>query len=702
MRNKLWILRSGDEEAEKSLVASGIPTLSAKVLSARKIRTPELAHHLFCCTADDLPDPMLLPDMPEAATRLRLAIEQGQRVVVHGDHDVDGITATALLTGWLRAKGVDCKSFIPGRVDGYGVTPQSVERVCECGAQLIVTVDSGSTACSAAERAAELGVDMVITDHHECTGERPAAVAVVNPQRGSVARELAGVGVAFMLALAVDGAEARDTLIDKWSDLVALGTIADVAPMIGSNRALCSLGMERIRRMERPGLKALAEECKVTPDQVSSRAIAFSMAPRLNAAGRMDSASDAVELMLTQNRHRAEELTKRLCEMNRQRQAAENMLLEQIASELDRERRSSGDKKVHSALVFVGKGWQPGIAGIAASRMSERYARPVFMISVGEADGLGKGSVRSAYGVSILELMRRAEYLFENWGGHEYAAGFTIKEENIPLFRELVAEFSLELPVPHIYADAMLDPELITPELVDGLEWLEPFGLGNEPPLFILPDVEIDSYVPVGWGHSARMIVRCGGREFPAFCFGTDPSALEICDGDRGDALCLLSVSTRRGERQVTLVLRGIEGPPEEMSRFISEMVLFRGFKDGHELTREQAQLLMPKRGDFVGVLRHLKRGLRQRQRFVTGISAMCRRICREEHLQLGYARIMVCLEAFAETGVLEYRDDGETVSIDRVRDQQADLRRSPTLARLREKIGEPISGSRAGDDGKE
>jgi len=285
--------------------------------------------------------------------------------------------------------------------------------------------------------------------------------------------------------------------------------------------------------------------------------------------------------------------------------------------------------------------------------------------------------------------MQRAGYLLESWGGHQFAAGFTIKAENIPVFLEVIEELSVELPAPHIYVDAEIDPRNITPEYIDGLKVLEPFGLGNEIPMFIIPNVEIDSYVPVGWGRSARMVVRAGGLEFPAFCFGTDPTAVELCDGDRGDLLCSLTVDDRRGKRSVSIVVKGLRIPPEEMGRFMGEMALFRSFKNGEELTSDQARILTPKKGDFVGVLRHLRRSCKDGKRLITGIGAFCRRICREEHLAEGYARIMICLEALNDVGKIEYTDDGEVIAIDIKTDDAVDLRGSKTLCRLRRMTGE-------------
>ena len=687
MRDKIWMIRTGDPAAEQRLVAAGIPPISAKVLSARKIRTPELARCLLSTSLEAVGDPYRLPDMAAAVERLTAALAAGEKIAVHGDYDVDGITSTAMVCEWLREKGADCVTYIPvRREDSFGLTPQGVERLAAEGVSLILTVDCGATAREAACRAGELGVDMIITDHHEAVGALPRAAAVVKPQREapeSPDRLLAGVGVAFMLMLAVEGADKLEELARRWGDLVAIGTIADVVPMTGANRSLCARGIEQVRAMERTGLRALIAETKLSCGRINSTSIGFTLAPRLNAAGRMGSAADAVELLLTKDMRQAEQLARRLCELNRERQKTENDLLEVAGAAAEQELRRLGSD-YEGALVLCGEGWYQGVAGIVASRLSERYARPVFVICIEPETGLGKGSVRSFYGVDILGIMRRLSYLFEGWGGHECAAGFTIRTEQLPLLRESVEDLAFELSSPHLHVDAVLDPAELTPEFVEGLGMLGPFGVGNEFPLFILRDAEIDSYVPVGWGRSARMSVLCGGREFPAFSFGSDPSAVELCDGDRGDVLCTLTLEERRGEKRAALVVKGLRPSPEEYRRYIGETALFYSFKNGERLSREQAAMLLPGRGDFLGVMRYIRRNRTENHRLTTSIFAMCRRICRAEQLELGYGRLMVALEALADVNKVEYFNDGINLNIEHISDEPADLSASPTMKKLR------------------
>ncbi len=696
MQDKVWMLRTGDPAAERTLTAAGIPPITAKVLSARKIRTPELAASVLSASMEQVGDPMLLPDMAAAAERLHRAIAGGERIAIHGDYDVDGITATAMLCGWLREQGADCITFIPVRSeDSYGLTPNAVERLAADGARLIVTVDCGASAWEAAERAAALGVDMIITDHHEHTGPLPKAAAVVNPLRGGPGdpgRDLAGVGVAFMLMLAMEGRDRLETLADAWSDLAAIGTIADVVPMTGANRALCTRGIARLKALERVGVRVLASEIRLAPDRMSSTTIGFNLAPRLNAAGRMGSAADAVELLLTKDVRRAEQLARKLCELNRERQKTENALLEQAGAVAEEELRRLGSD-YGGALVLAGEHWYQGVAGIAASRLSERYTRPVFVICMEAETGLGKGSVRSFYGVDVLGMMHKLSSLFETWGGHAFAAGFTIKNEMIPLLKELVEDLAFELPSPHLHVDAALDPADLTPGYVEGLQALEPFGSGNEKPLFLLRDVEVQDCVSVGWGHSTRLSVLCGGREFPAFCFGSDPTALELCDGDRGDVLCTLTVEERRGEQQAALIIRGLRPAPEEYRRYLAETALFYSFKNGETLSRDQAALLLPKRGDFLGVMRHIRRNRGDDHRFSTSIFSLCRRVCRDEHLEPGYGRILVALEALADVDKIRYFNDGVNLNIEHISDEIADLSASPTMLRLRGSLEERGKG---------
>lgn len=369
------------------------PLLSA-VLCVRGINSPESAREFLECGPGALADPFMMTDMAAAVERIKLAIERRERVAVYGDYDVDGITSTCVLTDHLRKKGLDCLYYIPDRMEeGYGLNTGAIKSLQEKGVSLIITVDCGVTTVEEAAYAALLGVDMIITDHHECRDTLPAAVAVVDPKRADCnypSRDLAGVGVAFKLLCALEG-DSR-AVLDEYADLVAVGTIADVMPLTGENRFIVREGLKKLRHGARPGLRALVEEAGLGEKRISASNVGFSLAPRLNASGRLGQASLAAELLLTESATRAAEYAADLCSLNRERQALETEIWHQALDMLDGE-------KPQDPIVLCGDNWHQGVIGIAASRLTEAFNVPAVMICL---DGdKGKGSCRSCGGFNL-------------------------------------------------------------------------------------------------------------------------------------------------------------------------------------------------------------------------------------------------------------------------------------------------------------
>jgi len=428
--------------------------------------------------------------------------------------------------------------------------------------------------------------------------------------------------------------------------------------------------------------ESIPEEAKV-----SSATIGFSLAPRINAAGRMGCADSAVELLLTENSRTARELTDKLCELNRRRQKAENDTYEEDVAYCDRYIRENKGKR-SGALVITGKRWHAGIIGIIASRLSERYACPVFLISL-EENGIGRGSARSFYGVSIMNVIKKAAGLFESWGGHEFAAGFTIKEENIPALKELLETISCELDKAHIRIDVEIDTDLLSDETVSGLDILEPYGAFNPIPTFLIRHVQIDEIITLGWGKSLRMTVRKDGKSFPAFYFGMNMNRLDLSEGDTGDIVCRVEpVNTKGGGPGVRLVLLDLRPEPRETARYEREMELFRRFASGEEITRNEARGLIPTRKDFVALLRYVSRNIDRDNCLSLRFGALCRRICRGERLEPSYARLMVCLEILAEMGRLRYNMDDDIVEIELLGEKPVNISASGMMMRLRAILG--------------
>ena len=695
MLSKRWIFRKNDPEAERRLVESGVPLLAARVLSARKVRSPEVVKSVLSRDLSKIPDPMKLRGMKEAVERLKLARSRGEKCAVYGDYDVDGITATSLVSERLMAAGIDVCIRIPTRSEeGYGVGRGLIDELAADGVTLIITVDIGITAHDEVEYARTLGIDFIITDHHECPEMPPKAAAVVDPLRPECPypfKALAGVGVAFMLMLAFEGRENLEELTSEVSDLFAIGTIADVMPMVDVNRRLTYHGLQRIAASPRPGIRALVTETFGEARKLDESSVGFSIAPRLNAAGRMGSAADAVELLLTRDVHRAEELAAMLCELNRERQKIENDMYEEIsamAEKLVDEEKSGPHGR---ALVLSSDGWHQGIVGIVASRLAETFARPVFLICL--ENGIGRGSGRSFYGINILEIMKRAPFLFESWGGHEFAVGFTIKEENIPLFAELVGELAPALTSAHVNVDAEILPHELEPELVRGLAELGPFGAENPTPLFIMKNVELSEVTPMNLGRGARMRLKAGGRGFQTLYFSRDAMWRDLGDGDSGDALVYVDpVSVSEGG-EVRLILESLRMPPDEYGKYMREFEIYLHFRDGVRITPAEAARLMPLQRDVVAVLRYLRTSAGEDGATRARLGSLCRRICCVEHVDLGYGRLMVTLKALAEKGRIEYNRDGEMATVRLGERVPTDLNTAPTIMRLRELINSGEGG---------
>ena len=426
----IWKVSEPEAGAVNSLVRSGYSPLCAMILASRGLDTGTEANAYLDCNAPLL-EPCLMTDMGLAAERVDLALRWNQKIAVFGDYDVDGITATCLLTDFLRRQGGDVVSYIPGRLEeGYGLNPIALHQLAREGVKLIITVDCGITAIAEAELCQELGMDLVITDHHECKEVLPYAAAVVDPHRpdgGYPHKNLSGVGVAFKLAACLSGSQ--EQVLRDYADMVCLGTVADVMPLQGENRVFVKRGLESLRSTKRPGIAALMARTGCTPETVSASAIGFMLAPRINAAGRMGQIELAIELFLTDDPVRADQVAQQLCDLNRQRQAVESEIYAQAVSMLPQ-------GQTPEAIVLADESWHQGVVGIVASRIAEEYACPTFLICL---DGEhGKASSRSHGGFNLFASLSTLSSLLESYGGHELAAGFTITRGNIPVFREAI------------------------------------------------------------------------------------------------------------------------------------------------------------------------------------------------------------------------------------------------------------------------
>ena len=581
--------------------------LLAGILAARGITDPTEALTLLA-GEEELSDPMLLTDMDKACARILEAIDKEQTIVVYGDYDVDGVTATALLYQHLKGMGASVKCMLPSREgDGYGLSKNAIQSIHDKGCQLIVTVDNGISALEEAEFAASLGVDLIVTDHHLPHDALPKAVAVVDPRRAddhSPFKGLCGAGVAFKLCAALDGCPPEE-MLDYCGDLAAVGTVADVMPLTGENRTLVKAGLKLLQQTDRPGISALLEEVGLEGKPITAENVSYAIAPRINAAGRMDNAVTALQLVLCEDEERAAELAHKLNEINVARQETEQEIVKAAQEQLDAEPAILEDR----VILIWGRDWHPGVIGIVASRLVEKTGRPVIVVSVDE-HGEGKGSGRSVQGFNLHECIASCEDILLRFGGHAMAAGLSVREENLPELRRRLNEWAARecavLFTPPLECDLSIHLDRITVESVRRLEQLAPYGAENPTPVFVLEKAVIDGIFSVSEGKHCRLRLRQGNASIYAVWFGMPPEQLPYTMGDVVDAAVNLSVyESLRGAQ---LSGRILELHPAGFGNAAAEQTaLVQALRRGTPLSAEQKARIAPERSDIITVYRELQ-----------------------------------------------------------------------------------------------
>ena len=654
-----------------ALVGGGFAPLAAMILASRGLNTPEKAATYLDCSCELL-DPFLLTDMALAAGRVGLAMTRGEKIAVFGDYDVDGVTATCLLTDFLRKNGADCIPYIPGRLEeGYGLNPIALHALAQQGVKLIVTVDCGITAIAEAQLCKELGMDLVITDHHECKDTFPEACAIVDPHRpdgGYPHKTLSGVGVAFKLAAALSGNQ--EQVLREYADMVCLGTVADVMPLQGENRVFVTQGLELLRSTTRPGLTALMQHSGCEPASVNASSVGYMLCPRINAAGRMGKIECAVELFLTEDPQRADELATALCDMNRQRQSIESDIYNQAVQMLP-------EGQQPPAIVLAEESWHQGVVGIVASRIAEEFCCPTFLVCL---DGEhGKASSRSYGGFNLFASLSELSDLLESYGGHELAAGFTIHASQIAAFRQAICEkakayYTEDSPRTVLDADCVIAPELLTLHNIDSLSRLEPCGNGCPKPLLVMEHLTVDRISQVGGGRHMRLRLRNGRHFFNAIYFSATPESASIAEGDLVDVAFIPQVNEFRGERTPQMNVTDIR--PSCSAEADCCCTGYRELQKG-SLRADVASQLLPDRAVLGLVWRYLA-GCKKINEM-----PMCllRKIVRWSGKPMTLGKLLVCLDIFADVGLISIQRLHKTLTIELLPCQQkADLTTSKTM----------------------
>ena len=664
-----------EPDAVNALVRGGYAPLAAMVLAARGMDGKESADRYLDCNAPLL-DPFLMTDMALAAGRVALAMERGEKIAVFGDYDVDGITATCLLTDFIRRQGCDCVPYIPGRLEeGYGLNPIAIDYLHGLGVKLIITVDCGITAVEEAQLCKKLGIDLVITDHHECKECLPEAVAVVDPHRpdgGYPHKTLSGVGVAFKLASALSGDQ--EDVLNRYGDMVCLGTVADVMPLQGENRAFVARGLAMLRKTARPGLAALMHQCGCEPEGISASAVGYMLAPRINAAGRMGQIDLAVELFLTDDPARGEAAAKALCELNKERQTVESEIYRQAVEMLP-------EGKTPEAIVLADESWHQGVVGIVASRIAEEYCCPTFLICL---DGEhGKASSQSFGGFNPFSSLTSLSHLLESYGGHSLAAGFTISRSQIVPFRQEICRLAGEFycgtgPKTLLEADCVIPPELLTLHNIQSLDALEPCGSGCPKPVLVMEGLTVERLSAVGNGRHLRLRLQKGSWSFNGIFFSATAESASVAVGDLVDVAFIPQVNEYRGERSVQMNLQDIR--PSCKTAVSCDTEDYRLLRSD-ALTGASAARLLPDRATLGTVWRYLAA---QGEFLRESPICLCRKIVRWSGAPLDLGRLLTCLDIFADVGLLETNRLHNDITIRLLPSTgKADLNASRTMQRL-------------------
>ena len=672
----LWKIGQPKAEAVNALVGNGYAPLTAMVLASRGVESSQQANAYLSCDCA-MPDPFSMRDMDRAAGRLALALDRGEKIAVFGDYDVDGITATCLLTDFIRSLGGDCIPYIPGRLEeGYGLNPIAIEYLHKEGVKLIVTVDCGITAVQEAQLCKDLGISLVITDHHECKPQLPEAAAVVDPHRSDCTyphKDLSGVGVAFKLAAALCGSQQE--LLDRYADMVCLGTVADVMPLSGENRVFVSRGLAMLENTARPGIAALLELSGCKKGGLTASSVGYTVAPRINAAGRMGKIDLALQLFLTEDPAVGHQMAQALCDLNRDRQDVESEIHRQVMEMLP-------EGELPDAIVLADESWHQGVVGIVASRICEEYCRPTFLICL---DGdHGKASSRSYGGFNLFSSLTKLSPLLESYGGHELAAGFTIHKDKIADFRREICALAKEyytsdLPRTVLETDCAVPPEMLTLSGLDSLNQLEPCGNGCPKPVLVVKNVTLERIAPVGNGRHLRLKLRAGSHSLQGIWFHAASELPFIAQDELVDVAFQPQINDFRGECSVQLNVQDIR--PACKAECSMDTAAYSALRAGTISSAAAAQLL-PERNTLALVWRFLAE-IPQGQLLETS-AGLCRKLVRRTGQSISLGQLLTCLDIFCDVGLLEVTRCQKHMSVRLLpKAEKADLQQSRTMQLL-------------------
>ena len=558
MIKKWQVYDVNDEQVEKILKENNVNKLIATILSNKGIVEKEDINKFLNPTRNDFHDPYEMPDMEIAVERILKAKENNEKVIIYGDYDVDGITSITVLKSYLKDIGIDASYYIPNRLnEGYGLNIPAIEKIASEGYDLLITVDCGISCVEEVKRAKELGMETIVTDHHEVGDILPDALAVVDCKRKDnkyKCRDLAGVGVAFKLAQALSmklGLDEKSYL--KYLDIVCIGTISDIVPLVDENRVISKLGLMLINQTRNIGLKGILEASGYK--NIDSTAVSFGVAPRLNACGRMGNADEALKLFLSKDEKEVKELTTSLNNYNRTRQETERSIYEDAISQIEKNQLDN-----NKAIVVSGSNWHHGVIGIVSSKITEMYFKPSILLCLEE--DIAKGSGRSVPGFDLHNALMKCQDVLERFGGHSMAVGLTLKKENVEAFKnkieEIAEEEHIEQIIPLIKIDAKVNLDEVSKEMVGSLKMLEPFGEANKMPIFLFKNLKIDSIRALSEGKHLKLTLKDNNVIVNAIGFNMGSLANDYRIGDKIDVVGTLEINSYNGLDNIQINLKDV------------------------------------------------------------------------------------------------------------------------------------------------
>lgn len=666
---KKWVVRQfNTATVDEALRNTDLSRLTAEVMSARGYNNLDDIKAFF--NGVELSDPYLLPDMDKAVATINQAIENGETICIYGDYDCDGVTSTAIMYDYLMNMGVETICYIPERSEGYGLNMRAVDEIRQSGATLILTVDNGITAVREADYIYELGMKLVVTDHHQPADTLPRAEALVDPYLPNCEagfKDFSGVGVALKLLSALEE-DGSDFIVEQYADVCAIGTIADIVPLVSENRTIVNMGLKQLRYTEREGLISLIEQSSINRDSLNSSSVAFFLAPRINAAGRFGSAMTALDMLVTEGEEavaNAHELSR----LNDQRKQCEA----EIVAEIGKYIAENPDIVHDRVIVLSGKGWHHGVIGIVAARLLERYERPVLIISIDD-DGYAVGSARSITGFNIFKCFDACKDVLVKYGGHECAGGLTVKESDIPELKDMILSYAKEnfpvMPRFTLTADKLLRGKDITEDSINDLKRIEPYGAGNPEPLFALSGAVVLQVVPLKRGEHTKLEISYDGVHLSCLMFRIKTVSVGINAGDKIDLMGTLSVNEYNGKKSFTLTVTDYRLHGMRQESYFAAYDAYESFRRGEEQPLEILKKGRPSREELVSIYK-----------YAFGLAAPFTVSNLSARLGINCFKLSVAVDAFCETGIFRAAGNGY-IEITNPK-SRVDIESSETLRRL-------------------